>query len=187
MQELARAAADLGVELVDAPVSGASIGAEQGTLTCILGGAEDAVQRIRPVIAAAATNIMHVGPVGAAQVVKLANNIMFHGNQLIAMEAVRFVRSFGLDQQVLLDVAQVSTGGSWVASHFEHFDRYGVEHTLSGSEELPHRFGKDLRYAVAAAQERWTYLPLTALASQLLPEMFSQRWNAATTAKEVAP
>jgi 3-hydroxyisobutyrate dehydrogenase len=177
VQELAAAAAERGVDVVDAPVSGASIAAEKGTLTCIVGASDDAVRRIHPVLSAVATDIIHVGPVGAAQVVKLANNIMFHGNQLIAMEAIRFVQAFGLDQQVLLDVAAVSTGGSWVASNFEHFDRYGTEHTLAGSEELPHRFGKDLRYAVAAAQDRRTYLPLTALASQLLPGMFAERWG----------
>jgi 3-hydroxyisobutyrate dehydrogenase-like beta-hydroxyacid dehydrogenase len=177
LQELAVAAAGRGVDLVDAPVSGASLGAEQGTLTCIVGGSDDAVVRVRPVLAAVASDIVHVGPVGAAQVVKLANNIMFHGNQLIAMEAIRFVQAFGLDKEVLLDVAAVSTGGSWVASHFEHFDRYGTEHTLAGSAELPHRFGKDLRYAIAVAQERCTYLPLTALASQLLPGMFAERWG----------
>jgi 3-hydroxyisobutyrate dehydrogenase len=181
IEEIVSAAAERGVQIVDAPVSGASIAAEAGTLTIILGGTPAAVEKVRPVLEAAAEHLIHVGDAGLAQVAKLGNNIMFLGNQLIAMEAVRFVEAFGLDRDVLFEVAKVSTGASWGATHFDHFDRYGAEHTLAGTAELPHRFGKDLRHAVAIAQERCTYLPLSALGSQLLPGLFAERWRTGVT------
>lgn len=166
------------VAIIDAPVSGASSGSRAGTLTMMVGAHPDALDAARPVFEAVAEHVIHVGTPGMGQVAKLGNNIMALGNQLLAMEAVRFVEAFGLSAPRLFEVAEVSTGGSWAATNYAHFDRYGVEHTLAGTPELPHRLGKDLRHAVAVAQERWTYLPLTALASQLLPAMYADRWAA---------
>jgi 3-hydroxyisobutyrate dehydrogenase-like beta-hydroxyacid dehydrogenase len=171
-------AADGRVEIVDAPVSGASTGSKAGTLTLIVGASDTALALVAPVFELVAGHVIHVGAPGMGQIAKLGNNIMALGNQLIAMEAVRFADAFGLNRERLFEVAVVSTGASWAAQNYAHFDRYGVEHTLAGTPELPHRLGKDLRYAVAVAQDRWTYLPLTALGSQLLPEMYRARWAA---------
>jgi 3-hydroxyisobutyrate dehydrogenase-like beta-hydroxyacid dehydrogenase len=178
--EIAAAAKTVGVEIVDAPVSGASTGAAAGTLTVIAGGSAEALEVLRPVLVHVAGHVFHVGPVGTAQIAKLANNIMFLCNQVVAMEAVRFAEAFDVDRKLLFEVAAVSTGASWAASNFDHFDRYGTEHTLAGTAELPHRFGKDLRQAIAIAQSAQTYLPVAGLVSQLLPEMFAERWKQAT-------
>jgi 3-hydroxyisobutyrate dehydrogenase-like beta-hydroxyacid dehydrogenase len=172
------AAANGRVKIVDAPVSGASTGSKAGTLTLMVGASDEALALAAPVFELVAEHVIHVGAPGMGQIAKLGNNIMALGNQLIAMEAVRFADAFGLDRERLFEVAAVSTGASWAAENYAHFDRYGVEHTLAGTPELPHRLGKDLRYVVAVAQERWTYLPLTALGSQLLPEMYRARWAA---------
>lgn len=175
--DVAARAAERGIQVLDAPVSGASIASEKGTLTIMVGGDEAALAKIMPVLSVIGENIIPVGGPGAGQAAKLSNNIMALGNQLVAMEAIRFGAAFGLDKEAILRVAAVSTGGSWMASNYSHFDRYGVEHTLAGTAELPHRLGKDLRYAITVAQERWTYLPITALCSQLLPGMFEERWR----------
>jgi 3-hydroxyisobutyrate dehydrogenase len=182
--EIVAAAGD--TRIVDAPVSGASTGSEAGTLTMIVGAEPDALAAVRPVFELVAAHIIHVGAPGMGQVAKLGNNIMALGNQVLAMEAVRFAEAFGLDPDRLFEVAEVSTGASWAAANYAHFDRYGVEHTLAGTPELPHRLGKDLRYAVAVAQERRTYLPLTALAGQLLPDMYRARWAANQAANDAA-
>lgn len=174
IEEIVAGAGD--TRIVDAPVSGASTGSQAGTLTMIVGADPDALDVARPVFELVAEHVIHVGAPGLGQVAKLGNNIMALGNQLLAMEAVRFAGAFGLGADQLFEVAGVSTGASWAVANYAHFDRYGVEHTLAGTPELPHRLGKDLRYAVTVAQEHWTYLPLTALASQLLPAMYEDRW-----------
>jgi 3-hydroxyisobutyrate dehydrogenase-like beta-hydroxyacid dehydrogenase len=166
-----------GVLLVDAPVSGASIAAEAGALTLIVGASDAALAGAAPVFEVVAEHVIRVGGPGMGQIAKLGNNIMALGNQLLAMEAVAFAEAFGLDRHRLFEVAAASTGASWAAANYAHFDRYGVEHTLAGTDELPHRLGKDLRYAVAIAQERRTSLPLTGLGSALLPGMFVERWR----------
>jgi 3-hydroxyisobutyrate dehydrogenase len=174
---IVEAARPAGVEIIDAPVSGASIAAEAGALTLIVGASDAALAAAAPVFDAVAEYVIQVGGPGTGQIAKLGNNIMALGNQLLAMEAVAFAEAFGLERGRLFEVAAVSTGASWAAANYAHFDRYGVEHTLAGTDELPHRLGKDLRYAISIAQERRTYLPLTALGSALLPGMFTERWR----------
>jgi 3-hydroxyisobutyrate dehydrogenase len=178
IDQIEKIAHSQGVSIVDAPVSGASTGSRAGTLTLMVGATPETLRQIAPVLEVFAGRVIHVGRPGMGQVVKLGNNIMALGNQLIAMEAVALVEAFGISRQTLFEVAEVSTGASWAAANYGHFDRYGTEHTLAGTPELPHRLGKDLRYALSIAQQRWTYLPLVALASQLLPEMFRHRWQA---------
>jgi 3-hydroxyisobutyrate dehydrogenase-like beta-hydroxyacid dehydrogenase len=176
VKEIEAAARAREVHLIDAPVSGASTASRDGTLTIIAGATETALRIAAPVFEVVASHTIHVGRPGTAQVAKLGNNIMALGNQLLAMEAVQFVEALGLSRDELFRVAAASTGASWAATNFEHFDRYGIEHTLAGTPELPHRLGKDLRHAVEVAQQNWTYLPIVALCSQLLPAMFTTRW-----------
>ena len=174
--KIAAAAQEKGIGVVDAPVSGASTRAEDGTLTLIVGAEDWAWEKAYPVLEIVGKDIIRVGKPGAGQVVKLGNNIMALANQVIHMEAIRFVEAYGVNREALDQVAVVSTGASWAVSNYEFFDtKYGIEHPLAGTE-LPHVLGKDLRYAVTVAQEQNTYLPATALCAQLLPGMFKVRW-----------
>jgi 3-hydroxyisobutyrate dehydrogenase len=175
--EISRQAKDRGIAILDAPVSGSSIASRAGTLTVMVGGDAEALVAAGPLLSIVGENIIHVGSPGMGQVAKLANNIMSLGNQTVAMEAVRFAEAFGLDRRMLFDVVKVSTGASWAATNYEHFDRFGTEHTLAGTPELSHRLGLDLRYAVSLAQDRSTYLPVVSLCSQVMPGMFDDRWD----------
>jgi 3-hydroxyisobutyrate dehydrogenase-like beta-hydroxyacid dehydrogenase len=130
-----------------------------------------------PIFDVVGEKVFRVGDVGAGQIVKLGNNIMALANALVAMEAVRFVESFGVDRSLFFEVAQASSGASAAVRDWPNVDRYGIEHTLAGTPELPHRLAKDLRYAVSVAQERWISLPIVALCSQLLPGMVDERWK----------
>jgi len=174
---IAEAARGSGVLVIDAPVSGGSERARTGCLTLMVGSSDEAFRKAAPVFDTIGRHIFRVGDVGTGQAVKLGNNIMSLINQLVAMEAVRFVSAYGVKASVLFEVAQVSSGASHAVENWSKGDRYGVEHTLAGTPELPHRLAKDLRYALAAAQERWTNLPILALCSQLLPGMFRDRWS----------
>lgn len=174
--DIAAAAGERGISVVDVAVSGGSARSGAGSLTLMIGGDQGAIDRAAPVLDAIGDRKFVVGSVGMGQVVKLGNNVMALGNALVAMEAVRLVESFGLDRSLLFEVAQASSGASAAITDWPALDRYGTAHTLAGTSELPHRLAKDLRYAVAVAQERWVTLPIVALCSQLLPQMMAARW-----------
>jgi 3-hydroxyisobutyrate dehydrogenase len=176
--EIDAAARAKDVHIIDAAVSGGSKRSRAGTLTLMVGGRTEAVDRVMPIFEVVGERVFRVGDVGTGQIVKLGNNIMALVNGLVAMEAVRFVESFGVDRSLLFEVAQASSGASAALDDWPNIDRYGVEHTLAGTPELPHRLAKDLRYAVSVAQERWVTLPIVALCSQLLPGMVDERWKA---------
>ena len=176
VQEIAAAAQAKGIGIVDAPVSGGSGGSKEGTLTLMIGAEDWSWEKAKPVLEIVGKELVRVGEPGTGQVVKLGNNIMALCNTVVHMEAIRFVKAFGVTQDALDRVASTSTGASWAASNHDHFDRYGVEHTLADTPELAPRLGKDLRYAIAVAQEKWTYLPTVALCSQLLPGLYEKRW-----------
>jgi 3-hydroxyisobutyrate dehydrogenase len=99
-----------GVELVDAPVSGAVAKAKDGTLAIMAGGEKDVVEKVRPVLAALGTDIFHVGPLGAGHAVKALNNYLGAAGTLAGFEALRVARAFGLDPRPMLEAINASTG-----------------------------------------------------------------------------
>lgn len=181
VREIAAAAAARGIGIVDAPVSGGGdrtqAGALEGSLTVIVGAEDWAWEKAQGLLHTVGRHVIRVGKPGDAQIVKLGNNIMALGNQVLHMEAIRFVEAFGIARESLDAVAMVSSGASWAVANYAHFTRYGTEHTLGGTPEMPHRLGKDLRYVVEVAQQQWTYLPVVSLCAQMLPAMFAQRWG----------
>ncbi|MDB5874510.1 MAG: 3-hydroxyisobutyrate dehydrogenase [Ramlibacter sp.] len=176
VREIAAAAAEKGIGIIDAPVSGGDTTTKEGTLTIMVGAEDWAWDKAEAMLQTMGRDVIRVGKPGDGQIVKLGNNIMSLCNQAVHMEAIRFVKALGVSQEALDRVATACTGGSWAVSNYDHFDRYATEHTLAGTPELSHKLGKDLRVAVSVAQEQWTYLPIVALCSQLLPDLFDQRW-----------
>ena len=113
-RELAAALAPLGIEALDAPVSGGTIGAEAGTLTIMVGGAEAAVDRARPVLETMGKLVVHVGDHGLGQAAKLCNNLCAGINMAAIAQAVALARREGLDPAVLYELMSNSTGDSRV-------------------------------------------------------------------------
>jgi 3-hydroxyisobutyrate dehydrogenase len=110
-----RIAADLatrGVAYIDAPVSGGTSGAEQGTLTVMCGGDAATVDRVRPVLSAFGSKIVHCGPVGAGDAVKAVNNALLAVAIWSAAEGLAGLRKAGVAPQVALDVINASSGRS---------------------------------------------------------------------------
>ncbi|MFF7939732.1 NAD(P)-dependent oxidoreductase [Nocardia gamkensis] len=111
------AAAAPTVEVVDAPVSGGPHNIATGELTVFLGGSDEAVRRARPVVAAYADPILHVGPLGAGQRVKLVNNALFAAQIGLVADAVRLGGQLGVDEATLLAaLPHASSGGRAVSS-----------------------------------------------------------------------
>ncbi|MEU6354386.1 NAD(P)-dependent oxidoreductase [Streptomyces sp. NPDC047072] len=92
-----------GVDVVDAPVSGGPHDVAAGRVTLFVGGAADTVARVRPVLACYGDPVLHVGPLGAGQRVKLVNNTVFAAQIGLLSHAARLGRQLGVDESVLLD------------------------------------------------------------------------------------
>ena len=160
---LAALVAERGGSWLDAPVSGGSEGAERGTLSIMIGGERDDLERAMLYLEAYGTTITRVGPVGAGQQAKIVNQILVVGNQLAVSEALLFAQQAGLDLATTIDAVKDGAAGSWMLANrgpqmIERDWRPGFSIDLQQ---------KDLRLALEAADELGVPLPGTSLVFQL--------------------
>jgi 3-hydroxyisobutyrate dehydrogenase len=102
--------AALGMELVDAPVSGGTGGAAAGTLAIMAGGKPDIVERVRPLLQTMGKNVFATGPLGTGHAMKSLNNFVAAAGMAAAMEAMVVGREFGLEPSLVVDILNASTG-----------------------------------------------------------------------------
>lgn len=112
--ELAQAAGQYGVEVIDSPVSGGRSGAEAGILSLMAGGKEEVVKQHMDILKAMGRNVFHVGKVGQGQAMKIINQILVSANIASVAEALVMAKKLGLDLNHVLDVISKSTGDSFV-------------------------------------------------------------------------
>ncbi|MBB3228897.1 3-hydroxyisobutyrate dehydrogenase [Luteibacter sp. Sphag1AF] len=169
-RKVAEAAAARGLQMLDAPVSGGTAGAAAGTLTFIVGGQADTLERARPVLQGMGRNIFHVGASGAGQVAKLCNNMALGVIMAATGEALALGVSHGLDPAVLSQMMAVSTGRSWATEVCNPWP--GVLENAPSSRGYTGGFGndlmlKDLGLAAEAAMQSGATIPLGELARNL--------------------
>ena len=169
-QKVAQAAADRGLQMIDAPVSGGTAGAQAGTLTFIVGGSSQALERARPYLQQMGKNIFHVGDNGAGQVAKLCNNMALGVIMAATGEAISLGVAHGLDAGVLSQMMAVSTGRSWATEVCNPWP--GVLENAPASRGYSGGFGndlmlKDLGLAAEAAMAKGASIPLGELARNL--------------------
>lgn len=169
-QKVAAAAAARGLQMIDAPVSGGTAGAQAGTLTFIVGGSSEALERARPVLEAMGRNIFHMGDAGAGQVAKLCNNMALGVIMAATGEAIALGVAHGLDPKVLSQMMAVSTGRSWATEVCNPWP--GVLENAPASRGYSGGFGndlmlKDLGLAAEAALGTGASIPLGELARNL--------------------
>jgi len=116
-RQVAAAAAERGLRFLDAPVSGGVPRATDGTLAIMVGGAKADFDEAFPVLSAMGANVIHVGPVGSGEVVKLCNNLIAGVAAVAISEAFRIAEGFGVDPKVVTDVIAKSSGHTWVMEH----------------------------------------------------------------------
>ena len=112
-RELADVAAQGGIAFLDAPVSGGQSGAEQGTLTIMLGGEESAYRRVAPLLDHYAKKHLLLGPVGHGQLTKMVNQICIAGLVEALSEGLNFAEKVGLDVHRVVEVISQGAAGSW--------------------------------------------------------------------------
>ena len=116
-QAIAAQLAEKGVQMLDAPISGGSEGAANGTLSIMVGGDAAQVERAMPAFQAMGKAITHVGANGAGQTVKLVNQILVVVNMLAVGEALLFAQAGGLDLEKTLEAVTAGAAGSWMLSN----------------------------------------------------------------------
>jgi 3-hydroxyisobutyrate dehydrogenase len=112
-RDVAQATQDLGLAMVDAPVSGGVAGAEAATLTFMVGGSDDAFERARPVLEEMGKTIVHAGGPGNGQAAKICNNMILGASMIVVSEAFLLAEKLGLDAQKLFDISSKSSGQCW--------------------------------------------------------------------------
>src|SRR5215470_8966230 len=113
-RRIGEAVAARGCLMLDAPVSGSSIGARDATLTIMVGGDPAVVEANRDVLGAMGSNVIHCGPLGMGETVKLANNLLAGTSMVAVAEAFALGIRSGADPRVLMDVISKSTGNCWM-------------------------------------------------------------------------
>ena len=161
---VAKAAAAKGIRVLDAPVSGGEAGAKQASLSIMVGGEEADFAAARPVLDAVGKTVVHVGPHGAGQVVKAANQLMVGGIYALVAEAIVLLEASGVDAKAGLDVL----AGGLAANRILDLKRDSMiarEFAPGFRIDLHH---KDMGIALAAARQVDVALPVTGLIAQLI-------------------
>ena len=112
-RRLARAIEARGAHYLDCPVSGGLANAENGTLTLLVGGTAETLERCRPVLSPMAASIFHLGAVGAGLTAKLVNQLLTMTQTVLVAEALAVGARAGMDLRVLYDLVSKSSGNSW--------------------------------------------------------------------------
>ncbi|MCB0131421.1 MAG: NAD(P)-dependent oxidoreductase, partial [Caldilineaceae bacterium] len=162
-QEIAAKLSAKGVHMLDAPISGGSEGAANGTLSIMVGGEADHFARAMPIFEAMGKTITHVGGTGAGQTVKLVNQVLVVGNCLAMCEALMLAQAGGVDLQKAFDAVSKGAAGSWMFTNrapqiIERDWRPGFTVDLQQ---------KDLRLVLDAADELGVPIPGTSLVFNL--------------------
>jgi 3-hydroxyisobutyrate dehydrogenase-like beta-hydroxyacid dehydrogenase len=175
-RELGRRAVDRGLGFLDAPVSGGQAGAEQGTLTVMVGGREADFQQARPLIDCYASHSRLLGPIGSGQLSKMVNQICIAGLIEGLAEGLHFAEQAGLDVESVVDVISKGAAQSWQMDN-------RAQTMMEGRFDFGFAVDwmrKDLALALQEARHNGAQLPVAALVDQLYAEvqaMGGNRWD----------
>jgi 2-hydroxy-3-oxopropionate reductase len=172
-EELAAAVKEKGASMLDAPVSGGDVGAIEGTLSIMVGGSEEDFERAKPLFDVMGKTVNHVGPTGAGQVTKAANQVVVALTIEAVSEALVLGSKGGVTPEKILDVLSGGLAGNKVMEvKREKFLSH--EFDPGFRSELHH---KDLGIALAAGREYGVVLPVTAIVDQMLLTMKKKGWG----------
>jgi 3-hydroxyisobutyrate dehydrogenase len=175
-RELAENAEARGFAALDAPVSGGQAGAQNGALTVMVGGEQEAFDKARPVIESYAKMVGLMGPAGAGQLTKMINQITIAGLVQGLAEGLHFGRKAGLDLQKVIDVISKGAAGSWQMDN-RHKTMIDGKYDFGFAVDL---MRKDLGICLDEADRNGARLPVTALVDQFYKDvqaMGGKRWD----------
>ncbi len=169
-RRVAAAAAERGLDMLDAPVSGGVNGAKAGGLTFIVGGPENALERARPLLEVMGKNVFHAGEAGAGQIGKMCNNMLLAVLMTGTSEAINLAVANGLDPAVISEIMKNASGGNWALNVYNPYP--GVMDNAPASNDYQPGFGvdlmlKDLGLAMDSSLKNSISTPLGGLARNL--------------------
>jgi len=170
IDRIVQAFAPKGWEVVDAPVSGLRSASLAGTLTLMVGAPRPSFERLLPYFDTVGMHVLHVGErPGLGEVSKICNNLMAQCSLYAIIEAMKLGSSYGIDEDMVRQVASVSTGKSWFSENWHFADQLILDH--------PQRdvLYKDLWEAVFAAKQQNLQLMLTGVAALSAPALIEDR------------
>ncbi len=169
-RQLASDAAAKGLEAVDAPVSGGIAAANSGALTFMVGGTEAGFSLAQPYLEAMGKAVIHAGASGAGQAVKMCNNLILGATMIATCEGLALAEKLGLDLQVFYDIASKATAQSWSLNTYCPVPGVGPESPADRDYQGGFAAAlmlKDLRLAMAAAEEAGATVPMGTRATEL--------------------
>ncbi len=150
-KRLAAQAAEAGVPYMDAGMTGGGAkGADEGTMTLMIGGAEEVLERSRPVLQACAKELIHLGPSGAGHTMKVVHNLITHTNFLACSEAGRLAEAAGIDLADMIRVFNAGNARSFISER--RFPDHILSETWDGRSRI-FNLRKDVGMAVALSEE----------------------------------
>ena len=167
---VAEAASKLGIDFLDAPVSGGTGGAVAGSLTFIVGGRADAFAKAEPILSAMGKNIFHAGEHGAGQVAKICNNMLLGILMAGTAEAINLGVKNGLDPKVLSDIMLQSSGRNWTLEVYNPYPQVMENVPSSNGYQggfMSKLMQKDLNLAMQTAKDTKVDTPMGAKATEL--------------------
>jgi 3-hydroxyisobutyrate dehydrogenase len=172
---LSERASTVGLDLIDAPVSGGAERASAGTITVLIGGEQAAVQRCWPILESFGKGLFHLGPVGAGSAGKLVNNLLSLGGNMLILEAMQLAEAYGISEDAVTEFIPLGTGDSRNIRTWGRIDRARRSHTLAGTPAIYEIFSKDVKAAAMAAGQRGVVLPIAAAIGAMMTEKMKAR------------
>ena len=163
-EETAKAVLDHKASMVDAPVSGAVWGAEEGNLVFMVGGDKGDVARVRPLLDIMGREVFHLGKLSSGHAMKCINNAITATTLTATAEGLVAGQNYGLDPAIMVDVMNESTGGSWITQ--THFHQRVFNRTFDDPFKLELML-KDVGISVDLARSQGVPTPLLAQTQQL--------------------
>ena len=170
-RETAKRLAEKGVEFVDAPVTGATVGAENATLTIMVGGSAEDFARAEPILRIVGKTIIHVGPVGAGHAIKVLTNSIMGATVWITSECLLLAKQYGIDLKTALAVTNAGSGRSNASENL--LPMRLVEGKWPLIFKLV-RHDKDIRIAASIAHQQHASTPMLALTQNLFTAALHQ-------------
>jgi 2-hydroxy-3-oxopropionate reductase len=169
-KQAAEAGKERGIRVLDAPVSGGEQGAIDATLSIMAGGDPNDFADARPVLEAVGRTVVHVGPVGAGQTVKAANQLIVAGTIELVAEAIVFLEAYGVDMEAAIKVLAGGLAGNAILER-KAAGMLARDFTPGFRIELHH---KDMGIVTSAAREAGVVVPLGAVVAQLIASLKAQ-------------
>ncbi len=163
-------AANQGYAMVDAPVSGGIAAANGGTLTFMVGGAQDAFERAEPILSAMGKAVIHAGATGAGQAAKICNNMLLGASMIATCETFKLAERLGLDLQTFYDISSKASGQNWSMTSYCPVPGVGPQSPADNDYQGGFATAlmlKDLKLAMEAAQSADAETPMGARATEL--------------------